>query len=87
MDQQIAEQSSYGDQLPALLVLTTRLIQELNGFTTQGIFRLPGNNDNIKALEIQVNSGLFYNIFFDLFVEKQKSFFFKKKIFFTFYSQ
>ena len=67
MDQQIAEQSSYGDQLPALLVLTTRLIQELNGFTTQGIFRLPGNNDNIKALEIQVNSGLFYHCFLTCF--------------------
>jgi hypothetical protein len=57
MEQQKASDSSYGSTLPALLTITINQIREMNGLQTQGIFRLPGNNDNIKALEIQVNCG------------------------------
>jgi hypothetical protein len=49
----------HGTKLPLVLTVCTKLIIELDGPKAQGIFRLPGNTDNIKALQLQVNKGDF----------------------------
>jgi hypothetical protein len=49
----------FGTKLPLVLTVCTKLIVDLDGPKAQGIFRLPGNTDNIKALQLQVNKGDF----------------------------
>ena len=56
---QAKQYPQFGSKLPVILTVCIRLIRELDGFKTQGIFRLPGNSDNIKALQLLVNRGDF----------------------------
>jgi hypothetical protein len=59
LDIQREHYPQHGTKLPLVVTVCMRLITELDGLKAQGIFRLPGNTDNIKALQLQVNKGDF----------------------------
>ncbi len=59
LDIQREHYPQHGTKLPLVVAVCMRLITELDGLKAQGIFRLPGNTDNIKALQLQVNKGDF----------------------------
>ena len=49
MEIQQSHYPEHGTTLPVILTVCTRLIRKHDGLRAQGIFRLPGNNDNIKV--------------------------------------
>lgn len=46
-------------KIPKILLFLTESIIQLNGFKTEGIFRVPGDSDEVNDLKVRVEKGIY----------------------------
>jgi len=54
---EIQEESDPNLKIPKIVPILTKAVEELEGFNIEGIFRVPGDTEQVLALRVQMDNG------------------------------